>query len=56
MLTELFRRATDFLASDSERTFDAWLADQGEDDDPVEVDGRRTTLSDLVSQGATRSG
>lgn len=50
VLPKLFRRATDFLASDSEQTFDAWLADQGEDDDPVEIDGRRTTLSDLVSQ------
>jgi endonuclease YncB( thermonuclease family) len=50
VLPKLFRRATDFLASDSEQTFDAWLADQGEDDDPVEVDGRRTTLSDLVTQ------
>lgn len=50
VLPKLFRRVTDFLASESEQSFDAWLADQGEDDDPVDVDGRRTTLSDLVTQ------
>lgn len=54
LLPKLFRRCTDFLASDSTQTFDAWLADQGADDDPVEVNGRRTTLSALVTQDGDR--
>ena len=50
VLPKLFRRVTDYLASESTETFDAWLLDQGADDDPVEAMGQRTTLSALVTQ------
>lgn len=48
VLPKLFRRATDYLASDATGGFLDWLKAQGEDDDPVEVDGKRTTLSALL--------
>lgn len=52
VLPKLFRRATDYLADDKKgsKTFVEWIADQGADDDPVEYQGRRTTLSALVRQ------
>lgn len=50
MLLKLFRRCTDYLKADTKQTFLAWLTDQGADDGPVEVGGKRTTLSALITQ------
>ena len=50
VLPKLFRRCTDYLKADTKQTFLAWLTDQGADDDPVEVGGKRTTLSALITQ------
>ncbi len=50
ILPKLFRRGTDYLKADTKQTFLDWLTAQGADDDPVEVDGRRTTLSALITQ------
>jgi hypothetical protein len=50
ILPKLFRRGTDYLKANSTSTFVDWLKDQGGDDDPVEVNGTRTTLSALMTQ------
>ena len=50
ILPKLFRRATNYLAAGTDATFVDWLTAQGEDDDPVLLDGRRTVLSELVRQ------
>ena len=50
LLPKLFRRATDYLRAKSSQTFVEWVAAQGEDDDPVEYQGKRTTLSALLRQ------
>lgn len=50
VLPKLFRRVTDYLASDATGGFLDWLTAQGEDNDPVEVGGRRTALAALVRE------
>lgn len=50
ILPKLFRRGTDYLKADSKQSFLDWLKDQGGDDDPVEVNGKRTSLSALITQ------
>lgn len=54
VLPKLFRRATDFLRADAGGTLLEWLRDQGADDDPVEVAGRRTTLSAVITEDGDR--
>lgn len=54
ILPKLFRRATDYLRADTSEEFLAWLRAQGSDDDPVEAAGRRTTLSELITQDGDR--
>ncbi|MDL5154476.1 hypothetical protein [Actinomycetospora termitidis] len=54
ILPKLFRRATDYLRADSERTFVEWVRAQGADNDPVEVAGTRTNLAELLTEDGDR--
>jgi hypothetical protein len=54
VLPKLFRRCTDYLKADTEKSFLEWLKGQGSDDDPVEVAGKRTTFSALITQDGDR--
>ena len=54
VLPKLFRRATDYLRAGTTGTFLAWLREQGPDDDPVELNGQRARLSDVVTQAGDR--
>lgn len=50
VLPKLFRRVTTWLAADTTRTLPQWLAEGSDENDPVQVAGRDTTLSAILTQ------
>lgn len=50
VLPKLFRRVTAWLATDTTATLPSWLAQSGDDNDPVQAAGADTTLAAVISQ------
>lgn len=54
VLPKVFRRVTAWQASESTKPLPQWIAESDEEDDPVRVGDRDTTLSEILTQDGDR--